>query len=178
MATPQQPNYYPPPPPGYELKPITYEEKTKRKLENAKRYRKFWLPMSIFWGILAALDIVVEYHAGTLFQLSEIPLWILWLVFCFLYFLLYITQWDIKFLESCLCPVNAISSYAKQIKKMILIAIGGVIITFLGISLFYNSIIQERFLVQLLVFGIAMFVTSIACAFYFQIKKKECQKYI
>ena len=182
MVTLQQISYYPPPPPlppqyEAETKRTIYEEKIKSKIETAKRNNKYWLLAAIFFGIFGMYDILLEYYSGKLFQLSEIPLGLLWLVLCFLYFYMYITKLNVKQLEKCLSPVNAMNFYKEQIKKMFFIPIVGIIIVFSCFGLFQNLVIQNRFLLLLVIIGIIMFIAGVRI-FYFLIKIKECEKYI
>lgn len=180
MVAPQQPNYYPPPPPQYEAKHI-YEEKIRAKLEEAKRTNKWWLITSILYGILSVLFIVVTYYSGYSFQLS-----LVWglppLILCFLDLYFYLTKREVRDLERRRSPVDAISFYKEQIKKILFktlfIAIVGIIITFSFFSFFQNLVIQNSFLLLLVIIGITMFITGVTMIVYLQIKIKECQKYI
>ena len=175
MVTPQQPNYYPPPLlPQYETeaKRAIYEEKIKSKLEEAKRTNKWWLITSILCGILSVLFIVVNYYSGRSLQLSL--LWgLLPLIPCFSHLYFYLAKKEVKDLERCLSPVDAISFYKEQIKKMFFIAIVGIIITF---SFYLFQVIQNRFLL-LFIIGVIIFTAGTRIV-YFLIKIKECQKYI
>jgi len=183
MVTPQQPNYYPPPLlPQYETeaKRAIYEEKIKSKLEEAKRTNKWWLITSILYGILGVLFIVVNYYSGCSLQLSL--LWgLLPLIPCFSHLYFYLTKREVRDLERCRSPVDAISFYKEQIKKilfkMLFIAIAGIIIIFSFFSFFQNLVTQNRFLLLLVIIGIIMFIAGLRI-FYLQIKIKECQKYI
>ncbi len=181
MVTPQQPSYYPPPPPlppqyETEAKRAIYEEKIRAKLEEAKRTNKWWLITSILYGILSVLFIVVTYYSRYSFQLS-----LVWglppLILCFSHLYSYLTKREVRDLERCLSPVDAISFYKEQIKKMFFIAIVGIIITFSFFGFFQNLVIQNRFLLLLVIIGIIMFIAGVRI-FYLQIKIKECQKYI
>ena len=181
MVTPQQLSYYPPPPPlppqyEAEAKRAIYEEKIRAKLEEAKRTNKWWLITSILYGILSVLFIVVTYYSGYSFQLSLV--WgLLPLILCFSHLYFYLTKREVRDLERCLSPVDAISFYKEQIKKMFFIAIVGIIITFSFFGLFQNLVIQNRFLLLLVIIGIIMFIAGVRI-FYFLIKIRECEKHI
>ncbi|MDI6917139.1 MAG: hypothetical protein QMC80_05010 [Thermoplasmatales archaeon] len=183
MVAPQQPSYYPPPPPlppqyEAEAKRTIYEEKIKSKIETAKRNNKYWLLLSILWGILGVFAIVLMCYSGKLFQLSELPLGLLYLIVCFLCLYKYLTKRDVRWWEKCISPVDAMNFYKEQIKKMFFIAIGGIIIIFSFFSFFQNLVIQNRFLLLLVIIGIIMFIAGVTMIVYLQIKIKECQKYI
>ena len=80
-------------------------------------------------------------------------------------------------MERCLSPVDAISFYKEQIKKilfkMLFIAIVMIIIAFYFLQ---NLVIQNPLL---LVVIIGMIMSTVgARIFYLQIKIKECHKYI
>ncbi|MBU2565826.1 MAG: hypothetical protein KJ655_06195 [Candidatus Thermoplasmatota archaeon] len=180
-VTLQQISYYPPPPPlppqyEDEAKRAIYEEKIRAKLEEAKRTNKWWLIISILSGILGVLFIVVRYYSGYSFQLSL--LWgLLGLIPCFLWLYNYLTKREVRDLERCLSPVDAISFYKERIKKMLFIAIVGIIMIFSFFGLFQNLVIQNRFLLLLVIIGIIMFIAGVRI-FYFLIKIKECEKHI
>lgn len=175
MVTPQQPNYYPPPPPGYE---VTYEEKIKRKIESAKRNNKLWLLVSILWGALGVSNIVLHIYTRTLFSQLEMPLGVIFLILCFSSLYNYLTKREVRMLEKCLSPTSAIDFYKKQIKKMFYIAVGGVIILILCLGSFQFLSMQKPLLYQLTIIGIVMVIMGVALSVYFRIKIKECQKYI
>jgi len=170
-------SYYPPPPPlppqyEAEAKRTMYEEKIRAKLEEAKRTNRWWLITSILCGILSVLFIVVNYYSGRSLQLSL--LWgLLPLIPCFSHLYFYLAKKEVKDLERCLSPVDAISFYKEQIKKMFFIAIVGIIITF---SFYLFQVIQNRFLL-LFIIGVIIFTAGTRIV-YFLIKIKECQKYI
>ena len=89
----------------------------------------------------------------------------------------YLTKREVRDLERCLSPVDAISFYKEQIKKilfkMLFIAIVMIIIAFYFLQ---NLVIQNRFLFLLVIIGIIMFIAG-ARIFYF-LKIRECEKYI
>ena len=183
MVTPQQPSYYPPPPPlppqyEAEAKRTIYEEKIKRKIETAKQNNKYYLLMSILWGVFSVVDILPKYYSGKLFQLSELPLGTMWLILCFLCLYNYLTKREVRRWEKCISPVAAMSFYKEQIKKMFFIAIVGIIIVFSCFGLFQNLVIQNSFLPLLVITGTIMFITGVTTIVYYQLKIKECQKYI
>ena len=187
MVTLQQISYYPPPPPlppqyEDEAKRAIYEEKIKSKIETAKRNNKYWLLLSVFWGVSGVFLIILAYYTGKLFPLSEIPLGMLFLILCLLYFHLYITKRGIKNWEKCLSPRSAINFYKKQIKKMFLIAVVGAVVgmitTILYFGYFQYLATQKSLLYQLIIIGITMIIMVVALPFYFLIKIKECEKYI